>query len=183
VPDPELRFRLVVGVGALVLAVGAGAWWSLRSSEPVPIEVEAPPATPTAASITVHVAGAVAMPGLVSVDDEARIADAVAAAGGAVVTADLGELNLAAPLRDGDRIDVPYRGEAVSEKAADGGVDLNRATAGELENLPGVGPVLAERIVLHRELYGPFNTVEDLLDVSGIGEAKLAQIREAVVAP
>lgn len=182
-PDPELRFRLAVGVGALVLAVGAGAWWSLRSSEPVPIAVEAPQATPAETSITVHVAGAVSMPGLVRVDAEARIADAVAAAGGAVVDADLGALNLAASLHDGERIEVPYRGEPVSEKAVDGVVDLNRATAGELEALPGVGPVLAERIVLHRELHGPFVTVEDLLDVSGIGEAKLAQIREAAVAP
>lgn len=182
-PDPELRFRLVVGVGALALAVGAGAWWSLRSAEPVPVVVAEPATSLVEATITVHVAGAVSEPGLVHVGEHARVADAVAAAGGAVGAADLGSLNLAAPLRDGDRLEVPYIGDATSPGATPAGVDLNRATAAELEALPGVGPVLAQRIVSHREERGPFTMVEDLLDVAGIGEAKLAQLREAVAAP
>lgn len=182
-PDPELRFRLVVGIGALALAVGAGAWWSFRSAEPVPIAVVHQTTIPTEATITVHVAGAVARPGLVRVAVDARVADAVAAAGGAVGGATLGSLNLAAPLRDGDRLEVPFLGEETSPGVTGSGIDLNRATATELEALPGVGPVLAERIVSHREEHGPFTVVEDLLDVVGIGEAKLAQIRQAVDAP
>lgn len=182
-PDPELRFRLVVGTGALVLAVGAGAWWSLRSPQPAPVEVEEATTSPAEATITVHVAGAVVHPGLVRVAPDARVADAVAAAGGALAAADLGALNLAAPLQDGDRLAVPRVGDPLSSPSDEAGVDLNTATVGELEELPGVGPVLAGRIVAHRELHGPFTAVEDLLDVAGIGEAKLAQIREAVGAP
>ena len=106
----------------------------------------------------------------------------MAAAGGALPDADLAAVNLAAPVADGDRIHVPARGEdeVVSEPS---GIDLNRADAAELEQLDGVGPVLARRIVEYRAAHGPFRTVEDLLDVPGIGEAKLAAIRSGIAAP
>ena len=134
--------------------------------------------------MTVHVSGAVAEPGLVSLQSGSRVADAVVAAGGALPGADLGSLNLAAPLVDGQQLVVPYlvptNGVPV---ASDGRVRINTADAAALEGLPGVGPVLAQRIVAHRDAHGPFATVEDLLDVPGIGESKLAALRDSVIVP
>ncbi len=136
------------------------------------------------APITVHVSGAVVSPGLVEVAPGARIADVVVAAGGTAAEANLAALNLAAPVRDGEQIVVPARGDGTQPAVvADGKVRLNTASASELEQIPGVGPVLAERIVAARQAGGGFATVEDLLDVSGIGEAKLAALRDHVVVP
>jgi len=100
-------------------------------------------------------------------------------------SADLTAINLAAGVRAGERIIVPrlQQGEAQFGAAADSGIDLNTASATDLESLPGVGPVLAERIVAFRTERGPFLTVEDLLDVSGIGESKLASMRDAIARP
>ena len=131
--------------------------------------------------MVVHVSGAVRNPGLVSLPIPARIADAVEAAGGASDEANIGALNLAGPLRDGEQIVVPAYGE--SPDPDDGGVDLNRATPTQLAELQGIGPVLAERIVAFREEHGPFDAIEDLLDVPGIGEAKLVLLRPGVSAP
>ena len=86
-------------------------------------------------------------------------------------------------VRDGDQIVIPQIGEEISAERGDGRISLNRATASDLETLPGVGPVTAQRIVDHREEHGPYATLEDLLDVSGIGEAKLDAIRDSVVVP
>ncbi|NIS29050.1 MAG: ComEA family DNA-binding protein [Actinobacteria bacterium] len=143
---------------------------------------------PAAAGITLHVSGAVAAPGLVTVGEGARVADAVAAAGGSLPGADLGGINLAALVRDGDHIVVPVAassgdGATLAAVREDGRVSLNTATVTELQGLPGVGPVLAQRIADHRDAHGPFRTVEDLLDVTGIGEAKLATLRDSVVLP
>ena len=170
---------------ALVLAAAAiaGVWYAGRSPAPPPLAVD--PGSSSSRTITVHVAGAVLSPGVVRVAAGARVGEAIAAAGGARPDADLGRVNLAAPLADGQQLSVPTvspdgQGGAV---AGDGRVRLNLAGAPELEALPGVGPVLAERIVAYREEHGPFAVVEDLLDVPGIGEAKLAALREAVLVP
>jgi competence protein ComEA len=138
-------------------------------------------------SITVHIAGAVRSPGLVTLPAGDRVAHAVAAAGGALPVADLSLLNLAAALDDGDQVTVPVKGAPIAGRAGtttdddEGLVDVNQGSATDLEALPGVGPVLAERIFEYREEHGPFATVEDLLDVPGIGEAKLAALREALI--
>lgn len=186
-PDPRVRVQIFVAVVAIGAALLGGAWYGSRPPELPPVTVTGSTAAADApAVITVHVAGAVADPGLVAVPAGSRVADAVAAAGGALPSADLGALNLAGPVRDSDRIEVPAIGDPATPAAEDGaasGVDLNRATVAELETLPGVGPVLAERIVAHRDAHGPFTTVEDLLDVPGIGEAKLAALRDEVSAP
>ncbi len=170
---------------ALAIAIGAGAWYGSRGGSPV-----AAPAvggvsyTTVAETIIVHVSGAVRRPGLVTVPSSARIADVIAAADGARLGADLGGLNLAATVRDGDQVVVPMLGEAPpGSDNANRGVDLNRSSAAELEELPGVGPVLAARIVAFRESNGPFSVVEDLLDVGGIGESKLAAMRDAIETP
>ena len=134
----------------------------------------------------IHVSGAVRRPGLVELRGQVRVADAISAAGGVLPDADLTVINLAASLRDGDQVVVPLRspgGERDEGVGADGRVRLNAAGIDELQQLPGVGPVLAGRIVDHRDSHGRFETVEDLLDVPGIGEAKLAALRDAVVVP
>lgn len=137
--------------------------------------------------LEVHVAGWVVSPGVVTVAEGSIVAGAIDAAGGLRLGARADLINLAASVADGDQIVVPGPGETggsagdeVSTGSGDGLVSLNRATAADLETLPGVGPVLAERIITHREARGGFDTVEDLLEVPGIGEAKLASIRDLV---
>ncbi|WP_255365348.1 helix-hairpin-helix domain-containing protein [Cellulosimicrobium sp. I38E] len=139
--------------------------------------------------VVVHVVGQVAAPGLVTVAADARVADALEAAGGATAEADLAALNLARTVTDGEQIVVPRPGEAVpaagpaapaAGATAGGAVDLNAADATALDALPGIGPVLAERIVAWRDENGPFTTVDELGEVSGIGPAVLADVRDLV---
>lgn len=184
---PRASGNLAVTVlGVAVAIVVAGVAWFGTGSDPVPTAMSA---DTTASSnsdretMTVHVSGAVVEPGLVALSVSARVADAVQAAGGVASDADLSAINLAAPISDGDLIVVPRVGESMGQAGSPRGVDLNRATATELEALPGVGPVLAERIVSFRDQNGPFATVEDLLGVPGIGEAKLRQMRSAIARP
>lgn len=164
-----------------VVAIGGAYWFAERAPEPAPITL-VHAAAAEEAGITVHVSGAVAVPGLVRLPAGARAADAVAAAGGALPEAALGSVNLAAPLVDGQRLEVPSVGTGPAEPGT-GRVAINSASAADLETLPGVGPVLARRIVEHRESHGPFRAPEDLLDVPGIGEAKLAALRDVVQVP
>jgi competence protein ComEA len=175
------RTHLAGAALVLLLAAGAGLWYARSGPEPPPVTVRRAPAEP--AAITVHVSGAVGTPGLVTVPAGSRVADAIAAAGGARPGAELSTLNLAAPVIDGQQLVVPRSGEAAGTAAAGGRVAVNTAGIEDLERLPGVGPVLASRIVEHRERNGPFTVVEDLLDVPGIGEGKLAALREAVQVP
>lgn len=143
------------------------------------------------APVLVHVAGAVARPGLVELRDGDRVADAVAAAGGATSRADLDALNLARIVADGEHLIVPVQsvtgsgaGAAAAPTATgqlpDGRVDLNTATAAQFEALPGIGPVLAARIVDHRDRNGPFTAVGELREISGIGEKLFQSIAELV---
>ena len=147
--------------------------------------------TSIAASIVVYVAGAVAAPGVYTLDNPARVTDAVAAAGGVVVGADLDVVNLAATVHDGERVYVPKVGGTVppvvgadvvvvDNTTAVGPVNVNSATAEQLDVLPGVGPSTAAAIVSHRQQHGPFQTVEQLADVRGIGPAKLDALRGLV---
>jgi competence protein ComEA len=172
----------VAAATVVVLAGGALLVWPANGSTPPAFEVVA--GHRPESSLTVHVSGAVARPGLVSLPGGARIADAIVAAGGARPDALLTSMNLAAPVAHGQQLVVPSIGPAGSSAVqADGRVAINTAEAGALEALPGVGPVLAQRIVEHRERNGPFSVIEDLLDVPGIGEAKLAALREMVLVP
>jgi competence protein ComEA len=155
-------------------------------------------AAPALSSVVVHVAGAVQAPGVFELSAAMRVADAVAAAGGPLADGDLDALNLAASLVDGQRIYVPHVGEVDpagvpsggSPAAGSGGdaapgaptgpLDLNTATAADLETLPGVGPATAAAIVEDRDRNGPFASVDDLDRVPGIGPAKLAALRDQV---
>ncbi len=157
----------------------------------------APPSTPPV-TVTVHVAGQVANPGVYAVPAGGRVADAVVAAGGTSVEADVEQLNLAARVSDGERVYVPKKGEApppvlAGNTAPAGGaggggkaaapgapVDLNTATAEQLEALPGVGPATSRAILAYRASHGRFRSVTELLEVPGIGPAKLEALRPLV---
>lgn len=170
-------------VGLLVVALGAGIWYQQSAPDPAPL-IEGSAVATEPGAITVHVSGEVVAPGLVEIVASARVADAVAAAGGTTRDADLARVNLAAPIDDGQQIVIPHVAEQTGGgSTADGRVRINTATVGELEQLPGVGPVLAARIASHREENGLFTAVEDLLDVAGIGERKLDGLRDAVALP
>ena len=173
-----------ITITVLAAAAMGGAWYASRAPQAPPIVVAPAASTTPSGPITVHISGAVRAPGLVEVVANARVADAVAAAGGAEPFADLEGINLAAGLVDGQQVVVPSQGEVVAaDPGSSGKLRLNSASAQDLEALPGVGPVLAARIVAHREQWGPFSIIEDLLDVSGIGEAKLADLRDQLAVP
>lgn len=152
----------------------------------------APPgAGPVGGPVVVHVAGAVRAPGIVQLRAGDRVADALDAAGGPTAEASLASLNLARPLVDGEQVLVPTTEEAAAAAPGDadaragaalpdGRLDLNSATAADLEELPGVGPVLAGRIIAHRDEHGPFAEAAQLREVSGIGEATWASLRDLV---
>ncbi len=141
------------------------------------------------AEVIVHVSGAVARPGLVTLPAGSRVADALEAVGGGDAGAQLHLVNLARPLVDGEQLHVPREGEGpppestLPADAADvgsGPVDLNRASHASLETLPGIGPARAAEIVRHRERHGPFRVPGDLRDVPGIGEATFQRLAELV---
>jgi len=140
-------------------------------------------------ALVVHVVGAVRRPGLYRLPDGSRIDDAVQRAGGATRRADLALVNLAAPLADGLQVVVPRRASAGTGQASAAGggatatagpVHLNTATLEQLDTLPGVGPVTAQKILDYRQEHGAFATVDELDAIPGIGPARLEQLRDAV---
>lgn len=187
-----MSWRLVGVAGAAVLLLAGGV--ALRAASaapgaPVSLPVPAPDGTPspTVSSgdpVVVDVVGAVAVPGVVRLPTGSRVVDAVTAAGGPAPDADIGALNMARVLVDGEQIVVPRPGESVPAGSApvataDDRVDLNTADETALDALPGIGPVLAQRIVAHRE-DGPYTSVDELGDVSGIGPTLLERLRDLV---
>ena len=177
---------LVLGAGVLVIVVGSEFLRSLPTGpEPLPM-----PSVPTEASaqtpelmVLVHVVGAVEEPGVVSLPENSRVHDALALAGGAQEDAELGGVNLARIVYDGEQIIVPRVGEPAVASSGEGSgpISLSRADQETLETLPRIGPATAERIIAWREKNGPFRSVEDLLAVSGIGPATLEGLAEHVV--
>lgn len=175
----------IIGGGLVLFAVG------VRAGSPDPIElprVDAstvsrvpPPGTSADVGIHVHVAGEVVRPGLYRAAAGSRVADLIDAAGGPTAAGDVDRLNLAAVLADGERIEVPGVGQPFTPPAGSGdglsAVDVNRASAVELEELPGIGPALAAAIVEHRSRAGDFDSVDDLVDVPGIGPATVDRLR------
>ena len=145
------------------------------------------------ARVVVDVVGAVRQPGLYRLSEGSRIADAVTRAGGATPKADLAQVNLAAPLADGEQIVVPRRGAPAAAGSVGGGsgsagggapaapVQLSTATLEQLDTLPGVGPVTAQKILDYRTKHGAFHSVDELDAVSGIGPKRLEQLRDLVV--
>ena len=176
---------------AVLVALGAGllAWRSRPEVAPVAPAtdvsssagcVAGPGGDTSGPAIVVAVMGRVQHPGLVELPAGSRVADAIAAAGGALPETDLTTLNLARKLVDGELVSVGVPAPPGPGAAGGGLVNLNTATAAELEALPGVGPVLAQRIIDHREEHGAFRTVDELRDVPGIGDATFAELESRV---
>jgi competence protein ComEA len=177
---------LAWGIAAVAVVV-LGVRLLGSHAEPPPVRVDAPApgvrgGTQVAArpSLYVHVAGAVRRPGLYRVGDQTRVAVALARAGGPTPQADLAGVNLAAPLEDGQQIVVPTTAGVRGSATVEGSVSLGTATAQQLEELDGIGPTLAERIVERRQASGGFSSVEDLREVEGIGEKRLEALRDAL---
>lgn len=173
----------IISTALLGAVAAAGLGWVLGVPADPPqrapmgvVEVAAPEAT-----IVVHVGGAVARPGLVALAEGARVADAIRAVGGMAAGASSDSVNLARILVDGEHLVVGAGAAPVG--GDEERVRINSASVDELEALPGVGPVLAGRIVEHRSRVGPFTEVEDLLAVPGIGERMLESLRDRVQVP
>lgn len=194
----------VIAVVSVVLAIGGVV---IFRKDPPPPELSLPMAGSAAepfatsststvpAEIVVHAAGSVNQPGIYNLPSNARVADLIERAGGPAKGAEMDAINLASPLVDGQRVYIPNKDEipagamatgiGSSDVGSEGGevgkvVDLNTATADQLEALPGVGPATAKSILEARKQKGRFNSVDELLDIRGIGEAKMAEIRPLV---
>ena len=180
-----VRAALVLVAGVLVVVVGANFMRSLNPPpEPLPIAKtsESPSAEPLENTVMVHVVGAVALPGVVTVPETSRVQDALALAGGALEDADLRSVNLARTVFDGEQIVVPRLGDPLDSLGGESGLlSLSQADQASLETLPRIGPATAERIIAWREANGPFRSVEDLLAISGIGPATLEGLADLVV--
>ena len=189
----EDRTRLFPWIAAalLLLAVGYRVLGS-RPPEPPPVTVAGPAKAAgrsgrSARRLYVHVAGAVKRPGLYRVRERARVAAAIELAGGPTKRAELTTTNLAARVQDGQQVVVPERGgtpataaAAAPGAAATGPIALASATQAQLEELDGIGPTLAARIIEYRDAHGGFSSVEELGEVDGIGEVRLEALRQAV---
>lgn len=205
--------RIVAGIVTAIAFLGVG--WFIMKPSPVPIDAFVPHVSsvvsPTSVTMSpirvkVHVAGAVNSPGVYQLSSSARVVDAIAAAGGALRTADLESINLAQTLTDTEQVYVPVKkvsrprvtiaprlrphrnspttvpqaGSGTGSTPASKLINLNTATATELDSLTGVGPSTAKAIIAYRTKKGSFSKVEDLLNVPGIGPAKLAAMRDEV---
>ena len=196
---PELPFelsrrRILVAAGCVVLLLFLGSKLLARPQASVGLAPPAAAPTETAAAapaeLVVDVVGAVRRPGLYRLTQGARIADAVTRAGGATAKADLALINLAAPLADGEQVIVPRRGAAALGAPAGAGsaagapsggpVHLSTATLEQLDSLPGIGPVTAQKILDYRQKHGAFTSVDGLDAVPGIGPARLDQLKDLV---
>jgi competence protein ComEA len=202
--DPGRRGNRALWAAGLLAAVALAGWtWLDRPrvepappvvtsvEDPAPSGAAEPPAGEAAdaqQTAVVSVVGLVARPGLVTLPAGARVADAVAAAGGLLPEADPASVNLAAVVSDGQQVAVGVPGAAPAAApgpesgtaGSAGPLDVNAATATDLDALPGIGPVLAQRIVDHREANGRFTSVEQLDDVPGIGPATYAELADLV---
>lgn len=178
------------GLGAAPSSAVADAGSAQHAAVPLPpgesgASTRPPGSQEPSASVTVHVSGAVVEPGVVRVPDDARVADAIMVAGGAARSADLARINLARLVQDGEQIRVLRVGEEQiaplpSTEDDAGPLNLNTASAQQLERLPGIGPARAEEIVAHRDEHGRFEVPGDLRAVPGIGEVTFQRLADEV---
>ena len=188
----RLLLAAVASLGLILLlgrfVLGAGTTTPVAPLPPPPAPRTGVTGLPSS-RVVVDVVGAVRRPGLYRLAHGTRIADAVARAGGATGKADLAQVNLAAPLADGQQVIVPKRGAPGAAAAGAAGapgapaapVSLSTATLEQLDTLPGVGPVTAQKVLDYRTKHGAFTSVDELDAVPGIGPKRLEQLRELVV--
>lgn len=194
---PSISRGLLIFCSVLSLIVGGviGYFTPRPRGKPITVITPEPTATPTPtptpAPLRIHVTGAVQAPDVYYLPVGSLVKDAILAAGGPAPDADLERINLAQELLDQQQVYVPRRGEEHPLPTISGGVpqktvsaqakvNVNTATVEELQQLPRIGPALAQRIVAYREMYGPFQTIENLMEVPGIGEAIFAAIRDYI---
>ncbi len=185
----NLKFLLNLVAGTLFgLFLAALVWVVTRNPSGQAVMLR--PA-PTEKPIIVHISGAVPRPGVYALPKGARVQDAVSAAGGFLAEADKESINLAQPLEDGQRLDIPFLEgfspvlptpvveRSVSPQDTDL-VNINTATSFELETLPGIGPTIAQKIIEYREQNGPFLSTEDIINVPGIGPGTYERIKDLI---
>ena len=182
-PNLDARlFKYAAAISLLSVAVGLVLWWQgrpveleLQPAEVVVTEIQSPVAT-----IFVHVVGDVAKAGVYELAAGSRVVDAIAAAGGPLRAAKLINLNLARVLFDGEQIIVGNHQLQPNSSSQLGKVNLNLATSSQLEQLPGIGPVIAARILQHRDENGPFRQISDIQQVAGIGDVIYSKIKDQI---
>ena len=177
---------LLVLVAAALCGTMYGYYTQQQETEALDAGTSVHPETPR--TIIVYVTGEVKKPGLVSLTEGQRVADAVNAVGGVIETADIDRINMAAFLEDGMQIRVPERLAGTAEgprtaaagKNSEGQININTASEKELQELPGVGPATSARIIEYRETNGPFQKIEDIKKVRGIGDTKFEKLKDQV---
>ena len=198
--------KIIIGIAALVVIAGIGIYLFVKNSQYEEFDmnevlVNAEEKEYKGDTIIVHITGEVKEPGIIELPSEARIADAIEAAGGTTEGADLDEVNLAFVLSDGQKVYIPNKNEKevsgekvyitagsgnniiVQDKVEEGKkqkVNINAAKQEDFEQLPGIGPSIAQRIVEYRDQNGKFTSIDELQEVKGIGEAKFENIKEYV---
>jgi competence protein ComEA len=180
----KAAWQLTFGLAAGLLAAGL-IFLVTRSPVGTPVTLLPPP---TPAPLVIYVTGAVQSPGVYEFAPGSRVRDAIDSAGGFSPSAEPETLNLAAPLEDGMRLDVPEVKPTLSSGMAQRNpgnlenelININTANQAELEELPNIGSVIAQRIIAYRETFGPYQSINDLLAVEGIGEKTLAEIQDLI---
>jgi competence protein ComEA len=186
------RYRWVL-LGLVAAAVaGVVLFQLLRPQSPpiilsTPTSLPTPEVTPTPHPLRVYVSGAVQRPDVYTLAPDSIVKDAILAAGGATEEADLDHINLAMPIADGQHVYIPRFGEESlpvqmpsGQRVTGGRINVNTADLAALESLPGIGPVMAQRILDYRQDYGPFARPEDVMNVSGVGPATFEGIRDLI---
>lgn len=189
--NPVSRRKLLIAAGAGVAAVALiGSLWSNSTSGAGEVVVTPPadgsladgaPSAGVAGTLFVQVVGAVVNPGVYELPPDSRVMDAVALAGGLTAKADPASINLARIVQDGEQLVIGTSGGPQSSRTARPTmININNATADDFDDLPRIGATLAERIVAYRDANGPFSTIDELLDVPGIGDLTLAEMRDKI---
>ncbi len=180
--------KYVIGTLLIALIAVSALVFAIRWKNPAPIAIHPPAPTPTSAPMTVYVSGAVVNPGIYSFSDGSLVADAIDKAGGSTTDADLEHVNLAAKLDDNAQVYIPHIGEFGNDVLLQNGtvglvdpeaglININTAGLDELMSLPGIGEVYAQRIIAYREENGPFEILEDIMNVEGIGFTRYQYIQ------